>query len=194
MVEQAITLLDLQADETVLDLFCGLGNFTLAMARSVRLVVGVEGEQSLVDWAQRNAARNGIDNARFFAADLAAEATAQPWLRRGYDKVLLDPPRSGALAIVASVAALAARRVVYVSCHPATLARDAGELVHRFGYKLLSAGVMDMFLIPPMWNPLSCLNGNKPCLRNWAAPASCGSSWSRRWIGPNAAGRWWRIP
>jgi len=145
MVEQAITLLDLQADETVLDLFCGLGNFTLAMARYVRLAVGVEGEQSLVHWAQRNAARNGIDNARFFAADLTAEATAQPWLRQGYDKVLLDPPRSGALAMMASVAALAPRRVVYVSCHPATLARDAGELVHRFGYKLLSAGVMDMF-------------------------------------------------
>lgn len=145
LVERARELLDIEPEDRVLDLFCGLGNFTLALARRAREVVGVEGEAGLVEWARRNAARNGIANAAFYAANLAGDVTGQPWTQGGYDKVLLDPPRSGALELMPWMATLGARRIVYVSCHPATLARDLGELVHRFGYQLESAGVLDMF-------------------------------------------------
>jgi 23S rRNA (uracil1939-C5)-methyltransferase len=145
MIDRAIALLDVKGDDRVLDLFCGLGNFTLPLARRAASVVGVEGDIPLLQWAGQNARDNGVDNVRFFVADLSAEVDAQPWMGERYDKVLLDPPRSGALEMMAQIARLNPRRVVYVSCHPATLARDAGELVHRFGYGLLSAGVMDMF-------------------------------------------------
>ena len=145
LVERARELLDIEPEDRVLDLFCGLGNFTLALARRAREVVGVEGESGLVEWARRNAARNGIANAVFYAANLTGDLTGQPWTQGGYDKVLLDPPRSGALELMPWMATLGARRIVYVSCHPATLARDVGELVHRFGYRLESAGVLDMF-------------------------------------------------
>ena len=145
MVTQAIQLLDVQAEDKVLDLFCGLGNFTLALARKAGQVTGVEGEQSLVDWAQRNAKNNHIANVDFHAADLASDVTSSIWLQQSYQKVLLDPPRSGALEMMPHIAALKPERIVYVSCHPATLARDAGQLVHKYGYQLASAGVMDMF-------------------------------------------------
>ena len=145
LVERACDVLQIGPEDRVLDLFCGLGNFTLALARRAREVVGVEGDASLVDWARHNAARNGVENVVFHAADLAGNLDGEPWLRSGYDRVLLDPPRSGALEMMPRIAALGARRVVYVSCHPATLARDVGELVHRFGYRLESAGVLDMF-------------------------------------------------
>jgi 23S rRNA (uracil1939-C5)-methyltransferase len=145
LVERACDLLEMGPEDRVLDLFCGLGNFSLALARRAREVVGVEGDASLVEWARRNAVRNGIANAAFYAADLTGDLSAQSWLAGGYDQVLLDPPRSGALELMPQIAALGARRVVYVSCHPATLARDVGELVHRFGYRLLGAGVLDMF-------------------------------------------------
>ncbi|TCO83725.1 23S rRNA m(5)U-1939 methyltransferase [Plasticicumulans lactativorans] len=145
MVARAIELLDVGPAHAVLDLFCGLGNFTLALARRAGRVVGVEGEASLVDWARGNAVRNGIGNAEFHVADLTADILGQAWRRGEYDRILLDPPRSGALEMMPHVAALGARRVVYVSCHPATLARDAGELVHTYGFRLLAAGVMDMF-------------------------------------------------
>jgi len=145
LVDRAIALLDVQKDDRVLDLFCGLGNFTLALARRARWVTGVEGDSSLVAWAERNAERNGIANASFFSADLTGDVWERSWMQGSYNKILLDPPRSGALAMMAPIATLRAQRIVYVSCHPATLARDAGELVHRFGYRLLSAGVMDMF-------------------------------------------------
>ena len=145
LVERACELLDIGPRDRVLDLFCGLGNFTLALARRAREVVGVEGDASLVDWARCNASRNGITSAAFHVADLAADPAIEPWLEGGYDKVLLDPPRSGALEMIPRIAALGARRVAYVSCHPATLARDVGELVHRFGYRLESVGVLDMF-------------------------------------------------
>lgn len=145
LVERACAALQIGPEDRVLDLFCGLGNFTLALARRARQVVGVEGDASLVDWARRNAMRNGIENAVFHAADLTGDLDDAPWLQEGYDKVLLDPPRSGALEMMPRIAALGARRLVYVSCHPATLARDVGELVYRFGYRLESAGVLDMF-------------------------------------------------
>lgn len=145
MVARAIELLDLSGTERVLDLFCGLGNFTLPIARRAGRVVGVEGEAGLVERARQNALRNGLDNCEFHVADLAQDVSGLPWLRRDYDRVLLDPPRSGALAMIAPVARLGAERIVYVSCGPATLARDAGLLVNEFGYTLTAAGVMDMF-------------------------------------------------
>jgi len=145
LVDRVAELLAVGPEDRVLDLFCGLGNFTLALARQAREVVGVEGDSSLVEWASRNAARNHIENARFHAADLTRTLEDQLWFQGGYDRVLLDPPRSGALELMPKLATLGAPRVVYVSCHPATLARDVGELVHRFGYRLESAGIVDMF-------------------------------------------------
>lgn len=145
MVNRALELLHLTGQERVLDLFCGLGNFTLPMARRAARVVGVEGEAGLVERARQNAVRNGIGNCEFHVADLSQDVAGLPWLRQSYDRVLLDPPRSGALAMIAPVARLGAERIVYVSCGPATLARDAGLLVNEFGYKLRAAGVMDMF-------------------------------------------------
>jgi 23S rRNA (uracil1939-C5)-methyltransferase len=108
-------------------------------------VVGVEGDAGLVRRAGENARRNGLQNASFNVADLNEDAASAPWLKQPYDKVLVDPPRSGAEFILPHVAASGAGRVVYVSCHPASLARDAGLLVHQFGFRLTGAGVMDMF-------------------------------------------------
>ena len=145
MIQSAIDLLDLQPQDRVLDLFAGLGNFTLPLARHVREVVGVEGEAGLVQRARENAALNGIDNARFHAADLGKDLSAQPWMREGFDKLLLDPPLSGADFVLAQLPLEQFKRIVYVSCHPASLARDAGYLVNERGWKLRAAGVMDMF-------------------------------------------------
>ena len=144
MVSLALQLLDLQAEDRVLDLFCGLGNFTLPLARRAKHVVAVEGDAALVERGRLNAARNGIDNVAFHAADLSREPREFPWYGGGFDKVLLDPPRSGAHEVVQNIGAFGAARIVYVSCNPATLARDAQVLVER-GYRLKSAGVMDMF-------------------------------------------------
>jgi 23S rRNA (uracil1939-C5)-methyltransferase len=146
LVERTIGLLAPDAAARVLDLFCGLGNFTLPLARHAGSVVGVEGDAGLIERARANAVRNGFDNVRFHAADLAAAPQAgAPWLSGGATHVLLDPPRVGAQALLPVVAALRPRRVVYVSCHPATLARDLGLLVHEHGFNLLAAGVADMF-------------------------------------------------
>lgn len=143
MITQAVDLLDVQADEKVLDLFCGLGNFSLPIARRGAAVTGVEGAASLVQRAGQNAVANGL-SAQFHTADLEADLTAEPWFAGPYDKVLLDPPRSGAAQMSTQLARLGARKVVYVSCNPATLARDAGVLCEQ-GYRLTHAGVMDMF-------------------------------------------------
>jgi 23S rRNA (uracil1939-C5)-methyltransferase len=146
LVARAVELLAPAAGDAVLDLYCGLGNFTLPLARSGAHVVGVEGERSLIERARRNAALNGIANAQFHAADLAdAPQPSVPWLRRNYSHVLLDPPRVGARAVLATVAAVRPRRVLYVSCHPGTLARDLGILVKEHGFVLDAAGVIDMF-------------------------------------------------
>ncbi len=145
MVDRVLGFLDPQPGERVLDLFCGLGNFTLPIARRASAVVGVEGAAELVERARENAERNAIANAEFHAADLTAELEQAPWWGGGFDKILLDPPRSGALETLPHVARLGVRRIVYVSCNPATLARDAGALVNEYGYRLLKAGVMDMF-------------------------------------------------
>ena len=148
MVPRAVELLQLKGDERVLDLFCGLGNFTLPIARKAGHVTGVEGDLVMVNRARQTAKDNGIENTDYFACNLmgtALELKTQPWLKKKYDCILLDPPRSGAKEIIEHFSKLGAKRIVYVSCHPATLARDAGELVHTHGYKLLGAGIMDMF-------------------------------------------------
>jgi 23S rRNA (uracil1939-C5)-methyltransferase len=145
MIDHALALLDPQPGERILDLFCGLGNFTLPLARRGAAVSGVEGEAGLVSRAQENARRNNVDNAAFFAADLALDQSAAPWARQPYAKILLDPPRSGAAAVLEYLPRREARRIVYVSCHPGSLARDAGILVERHGFELVSAGAMDMF-------------------------------------------------
>jgi 23S rRNA (uracil1939-C5)-methyltransferase len=129
----------------VLDLFCGIGNFTLPIARHSQSAIGVEGDAGLVERARANAERNCLANTEFYTADLYGEIEAEPWVNQDFDKVLLDPPRSGALEVLPLLAKMGAKRIVYVSCYPGTLARDAGELVGKYGYRLASAGVMDMF-------------------------------------------------
>ncbi len=145
MIALAIELLDPQPGERILDLFCGLGNFSLPLARRADHVIGVEGEAGLVAHARENAMRNGIDNVAFHTADLNGNLGLEPWYGGGFDKMLLDPPRSGAPVVVANPPQPRPKRIVYVSCDPATLARDAGTLVHEQGYRLVSTGVMDMF-------------------------------------------------
>ncbi|WP_230979587.1 23S rRNA (uracil(1939)-C(5))-methyltransferase RlmD [Steroidobacter gossypii] len=149
MIDRAMTLLAPAANDRVLDLFCGLGNFSLPLARRAGQVIGVEGEAGLVERARANAARNGLTNVQFHTANLADESIAMaqftaPWAGR-FDKVLLDPPRAGAKEVLPVVAKSGADTVLYISCHPGSLARDAGILVHEHGYKLQAAGVMDMF-------------------------------------------------
>jgi len=146
MVSNAIGYLSLKDSDTVLDLFSGLGNFSLAMARGCGKVVAVEGSLVMVRKARENAELNGIENAEFCYADLYGdEVAAAPWLKQKYDKILLDPPRSGAAEILPTLKKMGASIIVYVSCHPATLARDAAVLVNDLGYKLTKAGIMNMF-------------------------------------------------
>jgi len=150
MVSLALQMLELNSEDKVLDLFCGLGNFTLAMARQCASVTGVEGGESMVIKARENAQRNQIENVEFYAADLSKNIANEIWLNKAgvsqhYDKVLLDPPRSGAMEMLKYIGKLKAKRIVYVSCNPATLARDTHALVHEYGYTLEKAGVMDMF-------------------------------------------------
>jgi 23S rRNA (uracil1939-C5)-methyltransferase len=145
MVRRAVEILAPAAGEHVLDLFCGIGNFSLPLARSGARVLGVEGDAGLIARAARNALRNGLPHAQFITANLAQESFDAAWATAKYDKVLLDPPRAGAREVLSMIAASGAHRVVYVSCHPGSLARDAGLLVEEHGFRLLAAGVMDMF-------------------------------------------------
>ncbi|MFF7708649.1 23S rRNA (uracil(1939)-C(5))-methyltransferase RlmD [Pseudomonas sp. NPDC007930] len=144
MVAQALEWLAPQPGERVLDLFCGLGNFSLPLARLAREVVAVEGVQAMVERAQGNAETNGLGNVQVHRADLFEPLHGAPWAAGGFDAVLLDPPRDGAFETVRGLSSLGARRVVYVSCNPATLARDTVELLQQ-GYRLKCAGVLDMF-------------------------------------------------
>jgi 23S rRNA (uracil1939-C5)-methyltransferase len=144
MLHLAIDLLDIQPEDKVLDLFCGLGNFTLPIARHASKVTAVEGDESMVLRGRENAVHNNIDNIDFFAANLAGEFYNEPWATEGFDKLLIDPPRSGAYEICEHLSAFGAKRIVYVSCNPATLARDASVLIEQ-GYVMQKTGVMDMF-------------------------------------------------
>jgi len=145
MIGQALDWLAPGPQSSTLELFSGLGNFTLPLARRSGRVISVEGEPGLVARARANAAHNGLNNVQAYVDDLFAPDPAAAWLQRPVDAVLLDPPRSGAQAVLAPVAARNPPRILYVSCHPATLARDAGELVHERGYRLARLGVVDMF-------------------------------------------------
>ena len=145
MVHFAVEQLDAGPDDRVLDLYCGIGNFSLPIARTAGTVLGVEGEATLVRRATENAERNGLDNVTFRVADLSRIDGTEGWVREGWDRLLLDPARSGAAEVVTRMHLLKPERIVYVSCHPGTLARDAGTLVHEQGYKLESAGIIDMF-------------------------------------------------
>jgi 23S rRNA (uracil1939-C5)-methyltransferase len=145
MLARTMELLDLQPTDRVLDLFCGLGNFTLPMARHAAEVVGVEGEHGLVERAAANATRNGLGNVSFRVANLFEDQRSAPWASQSWDKILLDPPRAGADKVLEYLPRKGTHRIVYVSCHPGSLARDAGILVQKHGFKLVSAGVMDMF-------------------------------------------------
>lgn len=145
MIEHALALLDLDPDDCVLDLFCGLGNFSLPMAQQAGRVVGIEGEAGLVQRARDNAVMNGLGNVEFHAADLAQDLSGSAWTRDPYSAILIDPPRTGAQALLEQLRFPHAGRLVYVSCHPGSLARDARILADKHGYRLEAAGVMDMF-------------------------------------------------
>ena len=147
MVQLACELLQLQQGERVLDLFCGLGNFSLPLARCVGAngqVVGVEASEEMVQRATDNAKCNNLVQASFFSQDLTKDFSHHSWANQGFDALLIDPPRAGAYEIMQYVPNFGAKRIVYVSCNPATLARDAGVLVQH-GYQLKKAAVMDMF-------------------------------------------------
>ena len=145
MIKLALDLLDVNENDEVLDLFCGVGNFTLPLSRKAKSVVGVEGDEGLVQRAKHNAEMNNINNVEFHAADLADFDQDYDFMKKSYNKVLLDPARTGAKEIIAALNTRNVERIVYVSCNPATLARDAGILVNEKKFKLKKAGVMDMF-------------------------------------------------
>ncbi len=146
MVHQALALLSPGKDEHVVDMFCGLGNFTLPLARKAARVVGFEANEKLLERARDNARNNGIDNAEFRQADLYDESVASaPWGDFHFDSMLLDPPRDGAMQVLKQLPKDGPQRIVYVSCNAVTLARDAEYLVRARGYRMISAGVMDMF-------------------------------------------------
>ena len=146
MTKLAIDLLELKPGERVLDLFCGLGNFSLPLARQVGetgFVIGVEGSSEMTQRAKMNATANGLHHTDFFAQDLTKDFSSEPWVGQ-VDALLIDPPRSGALEVMQYLDKFNAKRIVYVSCNPITLARDTAVLLEK-GYKLTHAGVMDMF-------------------------------------------------
>ena len=168
LVSRAVEMLELTPSAQVLDLFCGIGNFTLPMARSAGRVVGVEGDAALVARARHNATLNGLENTEFHVADLARlpadvaqVAQTSPWLGKGYTHVVLDPPRAGAKEVLASVASLEPQRVLYISCHPGSLARDLGVLVNEHGFTLEAAGVLDMFPHTAHFESLALLSPGK---------------------------------
>ena len=146
LVRRAVALLDPRRGERVADMFCGLGNFTLPIARRGAAVLGIEGSEALVARARENAARNGLAASADFAVRNLFEVTPDDMVALGpFDSMLIDPPRDGALALVKALEAAPPRRIVYVSCNPATLARDAAVLTQVQGYRLKAAGVANMF-------------------------------------------------
>ena len=144
MVRTALAWLDIQPQDRVLDLFCGMGNFTLPQAKAAPSVVGVEGVPALVAKGRENAALNELQNVTFFHENLEEDVTRQAWAKHGFDKILLDPARAGAPGVMAHIIKLAPRRMVYVSCNPATLARDSEALLQA-GYRIQRLAMLDMF-------------------------------------------------
>ncbi|OOF37142.1 23S rRNA (uracil(1939)-C(5))-methyltransferase RlmD [Rodentibacter heidelbergensis] len=144
MVQTALDWLALQPTDHVLDLFCGMGNFTLPLAKRVKSAVGIEGVADMAEKAKQNAARNQIKNIEFFQANLDQSFVGQIWANQPFNKILLDPPRSGAAFALTALSELKAEKILYVSCNPATLVRDA-EILRGFGYKIEKSAVVDMF-------------------------------------------------
>jgi 23S rRNA (uracil1939-C5)-methyltransferase len=144
MISRVLAEFALTKNDTVLDLFCGLGNFTLPLATKAGRVLGIEGDAALIRQAQENARWNQLNNVEFYLADLTKKLDAS-WVNQSYTKVLLDPSRAGAAELLPYLKQWNPQQIIYVSCNPSTLARDAGILVNSLGYKLVNAGVMDMF-------------------------------------------------
>ena len=145
MVNQAIEWLDINPQDNVLDLFCGLGNFSLPIAKYAKKVVGIEGDKEMVSRATHNAGLNCLSNVEFYAANLFENCEKEGWFNISYDKVLLDPPRLGAQSLVSQMEKLAPRSILYVSCDMNTFVRDAAILVHQKKYELKKVAIMDMF-------------------------------------------------
>jgi len=145
MIMRALELLDPQPADRILDLFCGLGNFTLPLANRAAHVTGVEGSEAMVERGRSNAILNGLTNVEFHSADLYKPCDEVPWPVEEFNKVLLDPPRSGAQELLPWIAASKVSSVLYISCNPETLARDAALLVHQYGFTLDGAGIINMF-------------------------------------------------
>ncbi len=145
MINRALEALELTSEDRILDLFCGLGNFTLPLATRAGSVVGVEADLPLIEHARHNARLNGLDNVEFYVADLTRDVSQMPWAKQRFNKVLLDPSRAGAIEVLPFLKQWDPDKILYVSCNPSTLARDAGYLVNTMGYRLIKAGVMDMF-------------------------------------------------
>jgi 23S rRNA (uracil1939-C5)-methyltransferase len=144
MIDRAIELLNIQKQDRILDLFCGIGNFSLPIAKHCKTLIGVEGDDSAVTQAKANAIDNQLSNTEFYTANLFEDIKHQAWAKQPFDKILLDPPRCGAKEILEQIKQWQPKRIVYVSCHPATLARDA-EILTKYGYHLTMTGIMDMF-------------------------------------------------
>lgn len=144
MIDTALDWLDLQPADQVLDLFCGMGNFTLPLSRQTSAVVGIEGVEEMVKKAQKNAEQNQCDNVKFFRADLALPFMEHSWAKIKFNKILLDPARSGAAFALQHLCQLQAEKILYVSCNPASLVRDA-EILLAFGYRLKKVAMIDMF-------------------------------------------------
>ncbi len=145
MINRVMQEMDFNEQDQVLDLFCGLGNFTLPIATKAGHVVGIEGDQPLVNHAKENALLNNITNVEFYAADLSKDVSDHAWAKQKYNKIMLDPSRAGASEVLYHLDKWNPELVMYISCNPSTLARDAGILVNELGYTLVKAGVMDMF-------------------------------------------------
>jgi 23S rRNA (uracil1939-C5)-methyltransferase len=153
MVECAIEWLDISTEDTVLDLFSGIGNFTFPLSAKAKQVVGVEGVEDMVQRAQQNAQSLKINNTNFYQANLADLSNKETWVQQYFNKVLLDPARAGATGVVEKISEFNANAVVYVSCNPATLARDSQSLLEQ-GYKITKMRVLDMF---PHTGHLECM-------------------------------------
>lgn len=145
-IEQVLNLMELKPSDNVLDLFCGIGNFSLPVSRCVNSIVGVEANKSSIEQAKHNAAINECDNAKFYYADLNEDVHQLAWFKQNsFNKIILDPPRAGALNLMPAIAVKKCELICYISCDPATLARDAAELMTREKYRIKTAGIMNMF-------------------------------------------------